>query len=1040
MQKLFDTRAAALALAGLLLAVLCAVPSAVATKGAEASSASGLAVAQFSGPIKDRWLNRLRATGVRIVTYSGENAYIVHGSAHALKRAAALHGEEPALRAVTRYEPNDKLAPQIANGGRVTVAVQTVSGETGAQARGRVAAAGAEIRADSSVAGLRTQFVRLDRGDLDALVADAGVVAVEPYSPPRLLDERAEQIVAGNLTGSVPSGPGYLSWLAGKGFDGTLFPFAIDVTDEGLDGGGLDDSSTFPPHPDFYLDGVKPGTSRVAYVHNETNDSNGRDCGGHGTNVASIAAGFNDGATSDVEDADGYQYGLGIAPAAQVGASKIFRCSGNFDLQGTFTTLTSQAYAAGARVSNNSWGSNTAGGYGSDSRNYDALVRDAQPGVPGNQQMVEVFAAGNEGPGDQTVGSPATGKNVIAVGASENVRGGGDEEFCDVTDADADDSTDVAWFSSRGPTGDQRMKPDLVAPGTHVTGASPQHAGYQGDGTCDPMFPAGNTLYSRVSGTSQATPEVTGAAAMVTDWWRRTRGGGSTLPSPAMVKAILVNSATDLAGGSDGDGGTLAPVPSEDQGWGRANLGSAFDDTVRRYRDQSDELSATGQSFARSYDVADTGRPPRVTLVWTDSPGPLTGATLVNNLDLSVTVAGQTYKGNVFSGGQSVPGGNADAANNVENVFLPAGIGGPIDVQVTGANVPGDGVPGDGDLTDQDFALVVSNAQSAAGSNEEPIASFVTDPDPGAVLPGEGVAFDASASLDLDGTITDYSWDFDDGTILPNGGPTPPHTYISAGLYTATLTVTDDDGAVDTTQEQIKAEVGPPVADFSVSPDSAQTGQSIDFDASASSDPDGPVADYAWDFDDGSAVVHTASPTIAHSYSSAGVRTVELTVTDEQSSTATAQATVTVSKSAEPLLPPPPAPPLLDSVLPPVEPILSVAPRVRIARRTLRITSTGTVRLLLSCPNGASRCNGAVKLSASIDSGSVTSRESTIIGTGAFKIAGGKTRAVAVRLRRQARLALTTVKRLKAKAAIVARDAAGNRRSRSVRITLLAPR
>ena len=61
------------------------------------------------------------------------------------------------------------------------------------------------------------------------------------------------------------------------------------------------------------------------------------------------------------------------------------------------------------------------------------------------------------------------------------------------------------------------MKPDLVAPGTHITGASPQHAGYTGAGVCDKNF-AGSAFYSLVSGTSQATPHVAGAAALLRDW------------------------------------------------------------------------------------------------------------------------------------------------------------------------------------------------------------------------------------------------------------------------------------------------------------------------------------------------------------------------------------------------------------------------------------------------------------------------------------------------------------------------------------------
>ena len=100
---------------------------------------------------------------------------------------------------------------------------------------------------------------------------------------------------------------------------------------------------------------------------------------------------------------------------------------------------------------------------------------------------------------------------MITVGASENVRPIGATDGCGVTDAGANSARDIIDFSSRGPTDDGRIKPDIVAPGTHVTGAQPQTgADYNGSGTCNPQFPAGSRIYSLVSGTSQAAPEVTG--------------------------------------------------------------------------------------------------------------------------------------------------------------------------------------------------------------------------------------------------------------------------------------------------------------------------------------------------------------------------------------------------------------------------------------------------------------------------------------------------------------------------------------------------
>ena len=128
---------------------------------------------------------------------------------------------------------------------------------------------------------MRTQFLDLSAAEVAELAADPAVVAIEPAGVPRLLDERGAQIVAGNLTGNAPSGPGYQAWLTSKGF-GAPFGFAIDVTDSGLDRG-----DTTAVHPDLL--------GRVGYAHDFTLDPDATDCGGHGTNVASIAAGLGDG-------------------------------------------------------------------------------------------------------------------------------------------------------------------------------------------------------------------------------------------------------------------------------------------------------------------------------------------------------------------------------------------------------------------------------------------------------------------------------------------------------------------------------------------------------------------------------------------------------------------------------------------------------------------------------------------------------------------------------------------------------------------------
>ncbi len=356
----------------------------------------GLAVVQFVGPIKDAWLDRLRSTGVRVVTYMAENGYLVRGSAEELAAVGALVGADAAVRAVVPFTAADKLGAGVRSEGRQRLAVQSLSGDDGSPARGRVDDIGRKLHGTSAVGPFRTQYVELDAADAAALARDPGVISIQPAPEPQLSDEVADQIVAGALSGPnplVPTGPGYLAFYDALGLGTGTFPFVIDVTDEGIDVG-----TTATGQADFHENGNLADPSRIAYAEDFTSDPDARDCGGHGTINASIIGGFNNGTGAAVEDASGFNYGLGVAPRAQLGASKIFLCaSGNFSLGGTITTLTSDSYGRGARIANHSWGANTGGAYGAIAQEFDALVRDAQPGptTPGNQEMVEVVAAGN---------------------------------------------------------------------------------------------------------------------------------------------------------------------------------------------------------------------------------------------------------------------------------------------------------------------------------------------------------------------------------------------------------------------------------------------------------------------------------------------------------------------------------------------------------------------------------------------------------------------------------------------------------------------
>jgi subtilisin family serine protease len=598
------------------------------------------------------------------------------------------------------YSPAYKIAPEIALNSEkeLLVTVQMLNTERNPSDVQSLASYASELRAGDTYLNYTNVRMKLHPSRLAEIARRSDVVWIEPVLTPELLDERQGLILAGSFNGNHLEPPGYLAWLESKGITGTP-GFLVDVADSGIDKGVLDPSII---HPDFLNEA---GLSRVIYARlilGGQIEGTTSDTGGHGTLNAGIVGGYNTTAGFPNTDSEGYSYGLGIHPFVRLGVSKIF----NPDFTDpSITLMLDSMYSDGARISSNSWGAYS-NSYTTDSQLYDSLVRDARGGTPGNQELTVVFASGNRGQNNLTV--PGNAKNVITVGASENLRDGIDG--CQIDSTGGDDIGSIISFSSGGKTDDGRVKPDLVAPGTHVQGPASQDQFYNGGGVCGPpFFPAGQTLYTWSSGTSHSTPAVAGAAAVLRQYFEESTGEA---PSPAMVKAFLANSATYMTGALAGGN-----LPATSQGWGLTSLGRALDNTPRFMVDQDEVISETGRVITISGRVGDPNKPFRVTLAWTDAPGSPAANPVVNNLDLQVEVDGKTYLGNRFNGDVSAEGGSPDPLNNVEAVYAPAGVTGEFIVRIVAANISGDGVPGNGDSTDQDFALVVYNVDSEGGDD-----------------------------------------------------------------------------------------------------------------------------------------------------------------------------------------------------------------------------------------------------------------------------------------------------------------------------------
>jgi poly(hydroxyalkanoate) depolymerase family esterase len=178
--------------------------------------------------------------------------------------------------------------------------------------------------------------------------------------------------------------------------------------------------------------------------------------------------------------------------------------------------------------------------------------------------------------------------------------------------------------------------------------------------------------------------------------------------------------------------------------------------------------------------------------------------------------------------------------------------------------------------------------------NDEPTADIVTSDDIADV--GQTVDFDGSGSSDPDGTIDSYEWDFGDGSTAT--GETASHAYDSTGNYDVTLTVTDDQGATGTATVTVQVCDGncPPKADIVASSTSVTTEDTVDFDAGGSSDADGSIDSYEWDFQSDGTVDATGE-TASHTYSSTGTYTATVTVTDDDGATDSASVEITVESA-----------------------------------------------------------------------------------------------------------------------------------------------
>ena len=621
---------------------------------------SNFILIQTKAPLDKAQRGELASKGVQIMEYVPESTYLCHYPPADLKVlrslpyvewanvylqgfkiAPSLHGEAPSRAPRELTSLATRGFPRISSELKKVDVVFHANVDF-EKVRERVAnAAGLDPR-DLKPTGNKVRIkVKVQR--LAELARIDEVRHIEEVRAPKLHNNVARRILR------VETGKPPVARFEGEGQ-------VVGVCDTGFDQG-----STSNVHPAF------AGRVLKLYPLGRTNRASDPD--GHGTHVAGSVLADGDSATL------GYKV-RGTAPKAKLVLQSVLDGWGGLggipDNLGDLFLPPYQEHAA--RIHTNSWGYSTGDGF------YNSSSRELDDFVWSHRDCVICFAAGNEGTdrdgngrvNERSTTPPGTAKNCITVGASENLRPKIDETYGGWwpqdfpanpinSDKMADDAEGMVGFSSRGPTADGRIKPDVVAPGTFILSTRSRATTDTG------WAPSNDPLYFYMGGTSMATPLVAGCTALIREFVIKDQGIAQ--PSAALVKALLINGATNLDGQYvPSESGR---IPNHSEGFGRVDMAGTvgpFKSGVQLVlKDEGAELDS-GEEEVTTIPVASAGTDLKVTLVWTDPPG----EALQNDLDLIVRAAnGKERHGNMTANSKRF-----DRLNNVEQVTwrnLPVG-------------------------------------------------------------------------------------------------------------------------------------------------------------------------------------------------------------------------------------------------------------------------------------------------------------------------------------------------------------------------------
>lgn len=690
------------------------------------------------------------AAGGLVVSYIPDNTFLVRVPAG---RTLAVEGTASSMEFLPAY----KVSPDLSIESLQPVTASILAFPDGdldavvAEANG----AGASVVARSENGINKILRVTATGEAIAALARHDDVAWIEPYVQPELHNDLAQWVVQTGINGNRRV------WDMGLRGEGQI----VCTTDSGIEMTHHMFVDPLVPVPGF----GQYATHRKVIAYLKGSDSPAVEFGDHpgavfhGTHTAGTVAGTDDNAAG----ASPYD---GMAKQAKlffmdIGGTTLLNGVSPFnDLNDLFQPSYDGNAGGAARISSNSWGGATNGAYTLMSLNVDQFMWN-------HPDYLMFFSNGNSGPSGK-VGSPASAKNCVGAGGTQNGTNQGN----------------IYNSTSRGPTTDGRRKPTICSPGQAVMSAT------AGQG------------YVSLSGTSMASPSMTGAAALLrqycTEGWYPTGTkvpANGFEPSAALLKAMCVNSADNAL--------PAFIAPDNNVGWGRIkadNVCYFAGDTRRLLLVDNTAGLGHGQSIEYQVNVVDASQPFEVALCWTDAPPDLAAAIkLVNNLDLTVTNGVVTYKGNIYSGGFSATGGAYDDRNVEETVLVAAPAAGLWTVRIDAVAVP---------TGPQPFGLCITGGVgSGAGTlaldrgqygSSGPVQIQVIDTNAGGsvsvtvsstseplgetvILPGADGLYGASLPLS---TVAGSAGD---GVLQVSHGDEISATYVDAAP-SATMTVTAD--------------------------------------------------------------------------------------------------------------------------------------------------------------------------------------------------------------------------------------------------------